>query len=39
MTIKFNTSEEFYDGIYAMTSRNLMFKADFDTLTIIITGY
>ena len=38
MTISYTDSESFYDGILAMVSRGLKFKADFDKLEIHLTG-
>jgi hypothetical protein len=39
MTIEFNTAEEFFDGCAAMTARNIAYKATFNNLTIVVTGY
>ena len=38
MTISYNTPDEFYDGIYALTVKGLTFEADGSTLKITLTG-
>tara|TARA_R110000764_G_C10945390_1_gene376573 strand:+ start:965 stop:1081 length:117 start_codon:yes stop_codon:yes gene_type:complete len=37
--IKFDTEEAFYNGIDHLTQRGLSYKANHNTLTIIIEGY
>lgn len=38
MTIQYPDIDSFHDGIYAMLTRGVQFKADASTLTITLTG-
>ena len=38
MTIKYDNSDTFHDGVEEMVKRGLTFKANHDTLTITLTG-
>jgi hypothetical protein len=38
MTITFTDDTDFYNGISTLVHRSLMFEANFDDLTITLTG-
>ena len=38
MTIKYNNEIDFYDGVHHLVSRALLFNANYDNLTITLTG-
>ena len=38
MTIKYISEIDFYNGIYNLVKRELIFEADFDKLEIKLTG-
>ena len=38
MKITYESEKAFYDGIYEMVKRSVMFNADHDNLTIHLTG-